>query len=240
MVAKPETLGRFIFNSDYPIDKIVWLYEGELPVWDDQTQAYIVDIPMQNYIKSRIPIYVKGAFTLDDWQTVFMVGATWSDEKGADVGLSWTNYPDPSLLELTFSGNIVRFYPGRTIKYRLWGVCREDISLAVDYAKNASTTKSKLTFNTDRNYPRLYKDGIAKSGETIEHNLGKIPYMDYWYTISNNYLNNSWTYSPLGSLTSGAGHGATIIATDKTITFRQMLINGNTPTDVYYYYRIYA
>lgn len=239
MVAKPETLGRFIFNSDYPVDKIVWLYEGQLAVWGDQTQNRTVDIAMRNYSDTRIPIFVKGAYTLDDWQTSFMIGAIYSDPNGSSVSMSWTNYPDPTLLSLDFNANFPRFYPGRTIKYRLWGVCREDIALAVDYSKNASTTKTKLIFSTDRNYPRLLKDGIAKSGDVIEHNLGHIPYMDYWYALNANAFNSYWSYAPMANLDYNVNNAPGIMATDKTIRFRAFK-SGGTDYDVYYYYRIYA
>lgn len=239
MATKPEALGHFIFNSDYPIDKVVWLYEGELPVWDDETQSRDVYIPMQDFANTKIPIFVKGAFTLDDWQSTFMVGATHSDDKGASVSMSWSNWPSVQL-ELGFTGNFVRFYPGRTIKYRLWGVAREDIELAVDYPKNSSKYKNKLIFDTDRNYPRLYKDGIAKSGDVIEHNLGKIPYMDYWYDINYNDLHRYWSYMPSSTLDNSINSGPGIIATDKTITFKKMTVNGNELRDVYYYYRLYA
>ena len=249
MVAKPETLGRFIFNSDYPVDKVVWLYEGQFTTSSSSTLTAIV-IDMEEQLGSRRPIFVKGAVSIDDWQTAIMIGAQRSTLGNASMSMAWTNYNmdlgrSGAFLELTPD---FRSYPNRTAKYRLWGVVREDMRDAAEYSKNSTTTKSKLNFNTDNNYPRLYMDGIAKSGTTIEHNLGKIPYVDFWYNIAStfnpdkDYLTSYWSYNPSGSLlNSGLDAVPTIKATDKTLTFTQIAIGGGgTIRDVWFYYRVYA
>lgn len=243
MVAKPENLNRFLFNSDYPTDKIVWLYEGQFTTTDD---IDTIEINMANVVGTAAPIFVKGAVTLDDWATSIMIGTNYSQAgKNASVELRYSCYNGQArvLLYPDF-----RSFPNRTAKYRLWAVQREDIDFAIDYGKNSAVSKSRMKFNSNLNYPRLYKDGVAKSGETIQHDLGKIPYVDYWYQIQNslvpytkdNAFNTSYDYNPKGTFKNGIGNYPTIKATSTTISFNKMIVNGNEQRDVFYYYRIYA
>lgn len=250
MVARPEFLNHFIFNSDYPIDKVVWLYEAQATSPNTGvTQTINIDVPSMT--GSKLPIFVKGAFTVDDWSTALMMGANVDaidSTKAVSISMDWTNSPSAHL-QLSMASRTASAV-GKTVKYRLWGVCREDMRDAIDYAKNQSVTKSKLIFDTGRNYPRLYKDGIAKSGDVVEHNLGKIPYVDFWCNNANyfypdrDYLTSYWSYRPSGLFGGQSLHTRSgIRATDKTITFTTQTIDGNDgPEDrrVWYYYRIYA
>lgn len=236
MVAKPETLNRFIFNSDYPTDKIIWLYEGQTTSPSSITTK-TVDIDVAKDLGSSEAILVKGAWSRDNWASAYMVGspyqATASPEKYINVDVTWRNWGSNQGLKLNVA---TRNSAGasKTIKYRLWGVQREDINYAIDYPKNSTATKSKLIFSSDNNYPRIYKEGIAKGGDVIEHNLGRIPFADYWVMYFNaDGTLNTWTYNPSGQVSGGTTSNSRMQATDKRITF------GGSSSD-YYYYRIYA
>ena len=242
MVAKPEFLGHFIFNSDYPVDKVVWLYEGSYtsPSTDTLQNIYI---PMGDLLGSNLTIFVKGAATYDNWATSIMIGALHSRAgENTSISMGWES-TSGGRLHLTSD---MRSHKSKTIKYRLWGVVRDDIQQAVDYPKNTSIGKTKLVLDTGLNYPRLYKDGVAMSGETIHHNLERIPYIDYWYltkypsTVTANGISRSWQYRPSGRFGASLPTLPTIWATNKTITFRQMVTADNETRDIYYYYRIYA
>lgn len=237
MVAKPETLNRFIFNSDYPMDKIIWLNEGQTTtgaVGNDK----IIEIDVQTQFNSKWPIFVKGAYTFDDWASSIMVGATHSatttPAKYVLTYLMWSS----GKVRLTFSTNNSGG-ANKSVKYRLWGVQRDDIDFAVDYPKNSSINKSKLIFNSDNNYPRIYKEGVAMTGDVIQHDLQRIPFVDYWHVTGSqtpNSLTSLWTYAPYGGLrTSGTFNMPTVKATNTTIEFTK-----SGSSDVYYYYRIYA
>ena len=60
---------KFIFNSDYPIDKIVWLEQGEFDTDNygnfEKTIAH----------KLLATPFVKGVWTYDDWATTWMFGS---------------------------------------------------------------------------------------------------------------------------------------------------------------------
>ena len=243
MVATPKTLDRFIFNSDYPTDKIVWLYEGQFTTPQTAGVTETLDIDVATMIGSKQAIYIKGAYTLDNWDTAVMLGTYPLNDISKAVGTSLNlNYLNGvTLLKLQYSaGNSAAC--NKTAKFRLWGVQREDIALAIDYGKTAPIMKNKLNFSTDNNYPRIYKEGIAKNGDVIQHDLGHIPYVDFWYApkfgyVTENSLNTFWWYNPIGEFYTGTHNNATVMATDSTVTFSMMY--GDT-YDVYYYYRIYA
>lgn len=243
MVAKPETLNHFIFNSDYPTDKIVWLKEGQDTTPSSiTTKTVFIDVPSE--LGNTTPIFVKGAYTLDNWATAYMVGSDRVSSASPDmyikVTVAWNTYSPGTGLKLNF---IINNNAGRnkTVKYRLWGLQREDVSMAINYNKNSNLTKSKLIFNSENNYPRLYKDGIASGGDTIKHELKRIPYMDIWQVFMTNGVIDQWWYLPIGvlagdpaSITSmGVGSFIPIQATDSEVIFSGSSTNK-------YYYRIYA
>lgn len=231
MVAKPEFLNHFIFNSDYPTDKIVWLKEGQTTT-PSSVGNKTVTFNMANELGSPLSIFVKGAWSNDNWATSYMIGtsrtATSSPQMYIGTYLDWNN--NNLRLQIQISNSAAT---SKTIKYRLWGVVRDDAQQAVEYPKNASVGKAKLIFNTELNYPRLYKDGIAKAGDVIEHNLQKIPYVDFWQSItsSDNQFSKYWIYRNRTGGFGSQNESDCIRATDTTITF---MGTG------YYYYRIYA
>lgn len=246
MVANPKMLGHFIFNSDYPVDKIVWLKEGQYTSSSSDTTLQNIYISMGDVFNSNLTIFVKGAVTVDNWATSIMIGALYSRPgESASVTMAWES-TDGGRIHLTSD---MRSYKNKTIRYRLWGVVRDDVQQAVDYPKNATVGKTKLVFNSELNYPRLYKDGVAKSGQTVYHNLGKIPYVDYWYitqnssgTVTANSISRYWSYRPSSGFGSG-DYNQGIRATDTTLTFKTQRVDGNNGIEnreVFYYYRIYA
>lgn len=216
-----DTLYRFIFNSDYPTDKVVWLYEGSVKLNSSGQATVALDIQLD-----RVP-YIKGCISLDDWQTSIGLGTTRLASGGNVTDLIIANVYN-SELDL----NLQR-HANATVKYRLWGVLSEN-DTGIEANRNNAISKTKLAFSTDNNYPRLIKEGIAKSGETVAHNLKRIPYVDYWYSWANNMQYPS--YEPSGVMTTAASANVpTMSADEDNVYFKQ--VGGS---DVYYYYRIYG
>jgi len=216
-----DTLYRFIFNSDYPTDKVVWLNEGSVKLNGSGNATVKLDIPLD-----RVP-YIKGCISLDDWQTSIMLGTTrlsTGDPIIATIGY----YLNDVELQLTLSQ-----HQNATVKYRLWGVIAEN-DTGIEVSKNSAISKSKLAFSTDNNYPRLIKEGIAKSGETVAHNLKRIPFIDYWWSYTSNGKNPH--IEPLGTFTTASSAGSPTVAADEDNLYFKQVNN----SDIYYYYRIYG
>ena len=232
MAKRLDNLNHFLLNSDFPMDKVVWMFEGESNTSQYSSTTIRNNLPYKNY-----PIFAKGMATIDNWQTAFPLGASrpLSDKPYDSTSLSYIVNNDDHYIYLSW---FINSTSNATIKYRLWAVAREDYDLGNDYGKTSSYNYSKthLKFDSTKNYPRLIKDGIAKSGDTITHGLGYTPHVDFWWTATNDNFNYGWNYTPSGRLGSQSSTTpATIQATDQTITFKQ-----NYGSDIYYYYRIYA
>lgn len=224
-----DTLYRFIFNSDYPTDKVVYLKEGQVTLNGSGYASVSIDNPLD-----KAP-YIKGCISLNNWQSSLMFGTTRTASAGNVTDLiiaTLRSFNNVLTLELNMSK-----HANATVKYRLWGVISED-NTGIEATKNSSITKSKLIFNSENNYPRLIKDGIAKSGETVEHNLKRIPFIDYWYdwNSTSRLKNVTYNFQPSGEFTTGASTTTPTVLADEDKLYFKKLNND----DVYYYYRIYA
>ena len=211
------------FNSDLPMDKVVWLEEGELTT--DQWGSWDITIAH----KLQAAPFVKGIWTTTDWATTWLTGSQRIDGQivtdMSDVGSDGTN--------VYFSG----FTNGSNVKvkYKLWGVWCEDETrgFIAEFTKNKS--KNRFILNSDYSYPQLVKEGYLTQGQTLTHSLGFIPYVDVWgYATIKSGVNGykQWTRDSFGSIW---GSGQDVQVTANTLT----LGSSNTaPSKIYY--RIYA
>lgn len=235
-----DTLYRFIFNSDYPTDKVIYLEEGTVTLTptgpDPQSDGEGTTI-LQNVPKERMP-FIKGCISFDNWQSSIPFGYMRTVENGivkdrTSAYVQATSSPWNGTAEI-----YVRSHEHKTgtVKFRVWGVWAED-DTGLDANKNTAISKTKLAFNTDNNYPRLVKDGIAKGGDTVAHNLGKIPYIDAWYDYWYGYGRNMDTPMLVADGCLGNNRQTLGVYADS-----QNLYFGNPQgeTGLYYYYRIYA
>ena len=164
---------KFIINSDYPMDFIVWKGSG--------------DVSSSGYNQSTITIahglnftpLVFGQFSLDDGSTWFPLGLYDHYTNKVDIGAEsdGTNvYVNFTCLD---SGS-------KTAKVRLWG-------LAPSTADSSVTVPSGVNhfrLNSDFNYSKLVAAGRwpiqTGSRQTIySHNLGYVPEVMTWVELSN-------------------------------------------------------
>lgn len=244
MPARPDRLNHFLFNSDFPTDKVICLYEGQgtspSEVWDFNDVR--VDLPA--ILGSDDMLFVRGVWSIDNWKTSHMLGVTYlgitsTPDKYIDASLGWNGYNSetqetPALLvTLQTTGDAGK---NKVVKFRVWAVQREDV-MNVDYAMNSSTAKNKLLFNTDNNYPRLIKDGIVPGGSVIQHNLGRIPYVDYWILSYDEQapVSERWYYYPWGDISTTPEVSDYVRATENELYFGNDYFGTS-----YYYYRIYG
>lgn len=162
---------RFIFNSDYPLDKIVWFKEGEL----ESSQYGEWDITIPHDLKTTL--YVKGVVTSNDWATTYPVGVSIyageftlmsSEVRANDKNVTFWGFMD--------TASKVK------IKYRLWAVMSEEEAKGIDVLTTSDADRNILFFDSEYTYPKLYAEGYLNRGERFYHNLGYIPYVDVWST----------------------------------------------------------
>lgn len=150
----------FLLNTDHEMDKIVYFTSGKLS-------------------SSNAPVYV------DNFKLGFipLVFATFSfTEDFSDTRMSWTFTDDLIInLEARSNGVVVRYTnnsdPNQKLYYRIYGFEPSNST-----ANIGGTQKEAKQFilNTDYNYCKLYKKGIADGDTTITHNLGYTPLVLAW------------------------------------------------------------
>lgn len=212
------------FNSDLPMDKVIWLYMGETTT--DSWGSWNVTIPHK---LAAIP-FVKGIWSSNDWATTWLTGSRRLD------GDYYTDFSD-----VASDGTNV-YFGGYTnsanakVKYKLWGVWNENetYSTPAEFTKNLST--NQYIINSDYNYPQLVMEGYLDKGNSITHSLGFIPYCDVWsYEIvgnNNQYGYRQWNNDTFGDL---YGTGQVVQITNNSLT-----LNSNQTAPSKIYYRIYA
>lgn len=211
---------RFIFNSDYPLDKIVWFKEGEL------TSKYgDWDITIPHDLKTTL--YVKGVVTSNDWATTYPVGVSivngditkmQSTARANDKNVVFNGFVDGSNVK---------------IKYRLWAVMSEEETKGIDVLTTSDADRNILFFDSEYTYPKLIAEGYLNKGERFYHNLGYIPFCDIWAKVpgvSGNYW-WQWNDDQFGT-TYGYGN----IVRNNTERIKLESIDGG-PDKIYY--RIY-
>ena len=217
---------NFLITSEYPTDKIVWLYEGQTTT--DQYGSFSVEIPHN----MGATIFATGIWTIDDW------GTTYNSSTTLHSGQSYSRY---SLLasdstQVYFNGfcedNDGNELIGATLKFRFWGFFNEAETQNKFADATASASSNKFIKDSRLGYPKLFMEGYADATDgtkTIYHNLGFVPFVEIWYQTDNKWYQVDYVdfVSPISTWT--------IQNTNTILSF-----NGDGYTNYKYYYRIYA
>ena len=209
-------MNKFLFNSDYPIDKLVWLYEGEQTL-----SGGYKEFTLTHSVGAQL--FVQGIWSADDWATT-MPFCT-ERVSGQTYAFFTTLYSNTT----NVVGTIMLDGGGsKKIKVRLWGVVHEGETLGTNLNPTATLSANRFVLNTDNNYPQLLMDGYANPGTAIYHNLGEMAYTDVWYKAS-------WAsgYSYVNDICSGFGANNQV-----NITTNGLYV-GSGSNITKYYYRIY-
>lgn len=196
-IKKMAVLDHFLFNSDYPTDKIAFAYTGTMTI-NKTFQPMIV--PVDTGISTLL--YAEGDYKVSGSNRIRPLNA-FSGESIIGSLVSYMNngkcYIAPYWIS-TDSSNI-----NKTIEFRIWGFYDEASAKNINMSKTASVAKPVLVFNSDENYPRFIGDGFISQGQTYTHNLGYIPLVKTWRLVKNNPIPLPGgtltvdTYSPLAT-----------------------------------------
>lgn len=155
----------FILDTDYPIDKIIGSSAGSFT--RDDTN-YLTPHTFSHGF-SFAPLYIL------QWSTSPSFVPAYSEqlmpdglspllEAQTDITTTYLYAAIPS------GGGTITFY------YRVIYFMPPGINVQ---ANETSSAYNEYIFNTDRNYPKIYRQGSTPSA-TIQHNLGYIPLVDFW------------------------------------------------------------
>lgn len=213
-------LSNLILDSDYPIDKIVWLHEGTMNL-----SQGVNTLTIPHGVGAQI--YPKGIWTVDDWATTQMFGVMRYGQGGL---LDFTSQLSADSLNTDIT---LRYEIGSaTAKIRLWGVCNDTQIPNLEVPNTAPLSNNNLVIDTRNNYPKLFLEGFATPNTTVNHNLGAIPQVDIWAFDS---YSNQWYLFADDSFGTMFGLGEFVKLTASTLEF-----TNNSGASSNYYYRIYA
>lgn len=175
---------HFLFNSDYPTDKIAFATTGSHTYASPSGVKYV-------YINTHVPtmLYAEGDYKIRG------SNASYSMEDGYDS--------DARLITFMYNGECwvgleLQYYDdsyGKIMDYRIWAYYGEEDGKNADIGATANITNRKLIFNSDENYPRFLADGYIVMGGWHPHGLGYIPIV------------KTWTQSPERSIPNPNGGG---------------------------------
>lgn len=222
---------NFLLNTDYPIDKIVYLSEGEwTPTgFDAETGQANAGFMLETGILA--PHMVGGEWTDDDWETSYPIGSArytgewYQRTPTAPIYEKYTNVLGFGYADNEAYISISTAY-SKTIKYRAYIFIPESYWDAI--VQKTASLSSPLVLDTRNNYPKLVADGIvqltANTPVTFYHNLGFKPLIRVWQSFATTSL-------PDATFTANSSSVAKLTETELTF---------ETDVERFVYYRMYA
>lgn len=212
-----------LLSTDYPIDKIVFLFESQVTVG-----AFgFADIDTPHNMNGT-PL-VNGFWTTD---------ATWNTSYEINTGI-YVNGALAYRTGISADSGKVRFSMNNntaapvTLYYRVYAFSPES---SLDFEANITNVINSFKLNTDYNYPKLYATGSWSEPSTggsyvtriiFEHNLGYIPQVQAWQQLG------AFT-SPITGAEAVPGS-----TTGMEVTTTQLIFYFSTFSASTVYYRVY-
>ena len=166
-------LEHFLFNSDYPTDKLVFLQEGSVKptsTWQWYFKTFNTKIKTQ--------LYFEGDYSIQGSTNVYPITNSKQYEH-MFVALASFMYNGECYVSVgaftVDSGTI-----NKTVNFRVWGIYGEEDAKNTDIGQTANAAKPKLTLTSDEEYPRFVGEGHMIPGEEYQHKLGFIPMLKAW------------------------------------------------------------
>lgn len=169
---------NFLFNSDYPMDQVVYLGSGQFSGSGTSFAHNLGFTPL-----------IVGTWSTSSTFLVSMEG-----------GFPGYEVFDPTAEYVIFGANSTNISINRltsqtaTRYFRIYGFMPTNVN--IDVAETASQSNNFI-FNTDFNYTKIYLEDVAapsSSATTINHNLGYRPQVSAWIEQANGYTEAAPAY----------------------------------------------
>lgn len=206
----------FLLNTDYEMDKIVYYKSGEVMPNNGESYRYIDEFDL-----GFIPLVFATLSYTEDFSDTKMNSMIAAD--GTTISLQ--AFSDGITLDYHNTVN-----PNQKLYYRIYAF--EPSNSTASVGKTQKDAK-QFILNTDYNYCKLYKKGIATSNTTIDHNLGYVPLVLAWQE-------NRWTNPSPGIVIpcwfSGAedSNYASVSVTSSSVTITGIPANAKVHYRIYY------
>lgn len=200
---------NFLLDTDYPLDKIIYLQTGSIniPASTPISTSFPHNLPftpLSDLVYSLTP----------DFSTSYMSGSGPAPQDpslfqlGVDVVLSSTGTYNTIAITNYFTNPI-------TVYFRLYSF--EPSNSSADL-KPTANSGDPFILNTDYNYTKLYIDNrVVLPSSTIVHNLGYIPQTEAWIELTNQILSPQSQFNLLDTTASQVIGSQGIVATVNTV-----------------------
>jgi hypothetical protein len=177
LIKKMAILDHFLFNSDYPTDKIVFATKETATIKSGgaSNPTYFV---INTGIKTQL--YTEGDFKIEGSDAFYpllpqnglrppIMGNTTSSMINGEC---WVG-----AYLFDWSGGE---YAGKKVEMRLWAYCDEKDGENADIGATTNMFTPKLALTSDENYPKYIGSGFLNYGDVYYHRLGYIPLVKIW------------------------------------------------------------
>lgn len=163
----------FLVDTDYPLDKIIYMTTGQVTVGATST----ADVPIPHGL-TFTPLMDGTYSTSADFNISFDIGSG-EPYAGSFGFFAYNTSIDATSSNVNF--HVVNFTSSSvTIYYRLFGLMPSGVS--EDIASTANSA-DKFVLNTSSNYTKLFANTRLTTTGTITHGLGYRPQVSVWQEI---------------------------------------------------------
>lgn len=211
-------LNNYIINSDYPMEKVAWVFETSGTTSSSGSSTIAAQTTLTRTNPTGTPLLLDGIYSFDNWASAYPISCGDRDRYWEFVQLRSTSE------EILIS--FVGYSTSLPFKVRLWGFIPEDYPDG-NAPKTDTASNYPFTIDTSKNYMNIYKTGrvtaSSPSPATVSHNLGYMPFVRIWRGS-----NTNWELFPIQS------------SQYAEINNDELVIKGNSNYSATYYYRIYT
>lgn len=226
----------FLLNTDFDMDKVVWVKEGSIAIDTSAAPGSDGARYTREIISHGLPFFPL-VFGFCSYEKDFSETMSFPYRKNPHME---TTQGQTSLVYdceadvVTNNSTVEVSYASREqapglLYYRIYGLEPSDSKAKVGATRGRAKT---FILNTDNNYRKLYKKGIAMPGETtvIAHNFGYIPQCRFWFEYGGANAGLIWDYYRIN------GRNGQSITNDNVVI---TLPTGGIYQDSKVHYRIY-
>lgn len=173
---------HFLFNSDYPTDKIVWMQEGIININPQTVPRNWYYVAFNTH--SPVMLYAEGDYYFEDNPSVVYPMAELTEGDNTMVVENRTIMRSNECWVSPFFLGISD-HMSRVMHYRIWAYINESEAKNTDFGATANSAKPKIVLTSDENYPKFIGDGFLACGSNYTHNLGYRPVVKKWHFYKN-------------------------------------------------------
>lgn len=216
-MAKRIDPNDFFINTDFEMDKVILVLEGSISIDSSITPSTDGARHKREAVFHNLP-FLPLVFGFCSYDKDFIQTMSFPYRKNPHLettqGQTMLVYDceadvvtNNSTVEISYAS---REQNPKTLYYRVYGLEPSDSKAKVGITKGRAKT---FVIDSDNNYRKLYKKGIASPGETviINHNFGYIPQCHFWFEYGGPNAGLIWDFFSIN------GEDGQNITTDKVV-----------------------